>query len=347
MRCHRNRGTLIFVVIASLISCKEADENAAGADSTASAELSATATTGATATTSDGDEGSGSETDPAPSKPPEEAPEEASASPEPSAKDPPKKADPSRLSLEGEAIQGGLLTAKVEPGTRGIKFPGHRVVIADDGTFLIAFSRNAPPKEVLTITFPDGAVLEHEFSVAQRSFEDDRIDGLPESFVKLPPATQKKLRADNARIDQKRMGYTKTAHYAEGFIWPCVGKITSRYGQKRFLNGIDSGFHWGVDVAVPVGTPVKAPAGGTVIFAEAGIPLAGTMVVIDHGHGLSSSLLHLATITAKVGQEVARGDVVGTVGMTGRTNGPHLDWRMNFFEIRIDPELLAPPMPGG
>jgi murein DD-endopeptidase MepM/ murein hydrolase activator NlpD len=261
------------------------------------------------------------------------------------AKAAPKRADPSRLVLSGKVVQGGLVKAKVDPGTRGIKFPGHRVIISPDGTFLIAFYRNAPANDKLTVTFPDGAVLEHAFSVEQRSFPDDKIDGLPERFVKLDPATKTKLRTTNARIDKKRMGYTKKPFYDDGFIWPSEGRITSRYGQKRFLNGIDSGYHWGVDIAVPVGTPVKAPCGGKVIFAEAGVPLAGNTVVIDHGHGLSSTLIHLDKIGVKVGDDVKQGDVVATVGLTGRTNGPHLDWRMNLFEIRIDPELLAPAMP--
>lgn len=263
-----------------------------------------------------------------------------------SAATPPPKADPSRLKLSGKSVQGGLMKAQLDPATRGIKFPGHRVIISPEGVFLVAFYRNAPAKETLTVTFPDGAVLEHEFTVEQRTFADDRIDGLPDAWVDLDPATKKKLRATNARIDRIRMGYTKEAHYDEGFVWPSEGRITSRYGQKRYLNGVDSGIHWGVDIAVPVGTPVKAPAGGRVTFAETGVPLAGNTVVIDHGHGLSSTLIHLDRIAVKVGQEVKQGDVVATVGMTGRTNGPHLDWRMNLFEVRIDPELLAPPMPG-
>ncbi len=233
----------------------------------------------------------------------------------------------------------------VEPATRGFKFPGHRLVVSPEGEFLIAFFRNAPAKETVTITFPDGAVLEHTFEVEQRTYEDDRIDNLPDKFVNLDAKTKVALDRTNARIKKLRMQYTKVPHYKVGFVWPLQGKITSRYGQKRFLNGTDGGIHWGVDIAAPVGRPVKAPSKGKIVFAEAGVPLAGTTVIIDHGHGLTSTLIHLQTMAVKVGQEVEQGDVVATVGMTGRTNGPHLDWRMNFFEIRIDPELLVPPMP--
>lgn len=272
----------------------------------------------------------------------------AAASTAPSAAAEPPKADPSRLRLEGKPIQGGLLRAQVDPGTRGVKFPGHRVVISPEGKFLIGFYRNAPPKETLTITFPDGARLEKIFEVEPRTYEDDRIDNLPEHFVKLDAATQRKLTEANARIAAARKKYSDRTDYEDGFVWPVRGKITSRYGQKRLLNGTDGGIHWGVDIAAPVGTPVRAPAGGAVIFVERDVPLAGDTLVIDHGHGLTSTFIHLNGFAKKVGDEVKQGDPIATVGMTGRTNGPHLDWRMNLFEdYRIDPELLVPPMDGG
>src|SRR5690606_21972658 len=165
----------------------------------------------------------------------------------------PPKADPSRLVLEGKAVQGGLMRARIDKGTNRVKFPGHRVVISPEGKFLIGFYRNAPQKETLTITLPDGAVLEKVFEVEQRTYEDDRIDNLPEHFVKLDPATQRKLAAANARIAVARRKYSDRSDYEKGFIWPVRGKITSRYGQKRYLNGTDGGIHWGVDIAAPVG----------------------------------------------------------------------------------------------
>jgi murein DD-endopeptidase MepM/ murein hydrolase activator NlpD len=269
----------------------------------------------------------------------------AAAAPGAVAADEPPKADPSRLKLDGKGVQGGLMRAQVDKGTKGVKFPGHRVVISPEGKFLIGFYRNAPPKETLTITFPDGAVLEKVFEIEQRTFEDDRIDNLPEHFVKLDAETQRKLTAANARIAVERRKFSDRTDYEGGFIWPVRGKVTSRYGQKRFLNGTDGGIHWGVDIAVPVGTPVKAPAGGVVLFIERDVPLAGHTMVVDHGHGLTSTFIHLAGFTKKVGDEVKQGDVIATVGMTGRTNGPHLDWRMNLFEdYRLDPELLVAPM---
>src|SRR5262249_32268028 len=138
-----------------------------------------------------------------------------------------------------------------------------------------------------------------------------------------------------------RKKYTKKTCFKEAFIWPSKGKVTSRYGQPRVLNGTDGGIHWGVDIAAPVGTPVRAPACGTVVFVEKNLPLSGDTLIIDHGQGLTSTFIHLNGFSAKVGDEVKQGQVVSRIGMTGRTNGAHLDWRMNFFEVRIDPELLV------
>ncbi|WP_437603366.1 M23 family metallopeptidase [Sorangium sp. So ce590] len=255
----------------------------------------------------------------------------------------PAAADETRLAVEGRAVQGGLLRAKLNGKLRRMAFPGHRVTVSDEGEFLIAFSRNAPAQEKLTITFDDGQVLEKIFDVEQRTFEVDKVDNLPENTVKLDMATRVKLTQTEKKLDAVRNKYTKKNCYKSGFIWPSKGSITSRYGQPRLLNGTDGGIHWGVDIAAPVGTPVRAPACGKVVFVEKNLPLSGHTLIIDHGHGLTSTFIHLHGFAAKVNDEVKQGQVVATVGMTGRTNGAHLDWRMNLFGTRVDPELLLAP----
>lgn len=255
----------------------------------------------------------------------------------------PAIADPSRLELTGKTMQGGLLFAKAKGAVGRIELPGHRAVVSPEGDFLIAFSRNAPKTEKMTIHFKDGTKLEHVFDIVQRTYDTDTISGLPEDEVTPDPKTRAALKAFEARIDGARMKYSKEACYKDGFIWPASGKITSRYGETRKLNGVDGGVHWGVDIAVGVGTPVKAPACGTVVFAEKDVPLSGDMMILDHGHGLTSSFLHLSGFRKKVGDVVKQGDVIAVSGKSGRATGPHLDWRMSYFEIRIDPELLVPP----
>jgi murein DD-endopeptidase MepM/ murein hydrolase activator NlpD len=254
------------------------------------------------------------------------------------------KADPSQLALDGKAIQGGLVRAKLQGKIRKAEFPGHPVIVSNEGAFLVGFSRDAKPQEKLKITLADGTVIEHVFEVEQRKYETDKVDGLPENTVNLDTPTRVALAKSEARIDPVRKKYTPKACYKDGFVWPAKGKLTSRYGQPRILNGTDGGIHWGVDIAAAVGTAVWAPACGKVVFVEKDVPLSGHTVIIDHGHGLTSTFLHLNSFRVKVGDEVKQRQLIGTVGMTGRTNGPHLDWRMNLFDTRIDPELLTPPM---
>jgi murein DD-endopeptidase MepM/ murein hydrolase activator NlpD len=252
------------------------------------------------------------------------------------------KADPSKLELIGTAIQGGLVRAKLNGKLKKMSFPGHRAVLSKEGEFLVAFARDARPQEKLTITLDDGTVIEHVFEVTQRTYETEKIDGLPKEEVDLDPNTRKDLAKTEAELDKVRKGFIEKPCYKDGFIWPANGKISSHYGVKRVLNGKESGIHWGVDIAAALGSPVRAPACGKVVFAKTNQPLSGNVVLVDHGHGLTSAFLHLNTITVKEGDEVKQGQGLGTVGATGRATGAHLDWRMNLFEVRVDPELLVP-----
>jgi murein DD-endopeptidase MepM/ murein hydrolase activator NlpD len=102
-----------------------------------------------------------------------------------------------------------------------------------------------------------------------------------------------------------------------------------------------------VDVGVPKGTAVVSPAAGIVTLAEKDLFYSGGTIIIDHGMGVSSSMLHLSKVNVEVGQVVEQGDKIGEVGATGRATGPHLDWRMNWRDTRIDPYLIVGPMPDG
>ena len=256
----------------------------------------------------------------------------------------PTPADPSHLVLKGNTIQGGLVAAKFDTKVARIDFPGHRTTVSDTGDLPIAFYRNAPPIEKMVVHFKDGSVLEHTFNVEQRTYATEKINGLPEDEVKLDPKAARANNSAEARIEAVRMKASDKTCWKDGFHWPAVGKITSHYGLTRILDGVESGIHWGVDIAVPTGTAIKAPACGTIVFAETGDPLSGTTMVLDHGHGVTSTFLHLSGFSKKVGDEVKQGDTIARSGDTGRATGAHLDWRMSYFEVRVDPELLAPPM---
>ena len=133
--------------------------------------------------------------------------------------------------------------------------------------------------------------------------------------------------------------------FAGEFQWPLIGPITGVFGSQRVYNGVPKRPHYGVDVAAPVGTPVSTPAPGTVTLAHADMFYSGGTLIIDHGYGVSSTLMHLSKVLVAVGDEVVPGDIVAEVGAAGRATGPHLDWRMNWLNVRIDPQLLVSPMP--
>jgi len=154
-----------------------------------------------------------------------------------------------------------------------------------------------------------------------------------------------RIRRDSAAVKQARERDDPRADFLSGWIWPVEGPISGVYGSQRVLNGKPRRPHFGVDIAMPVGTLVKAPADGLVTLAHPDMFYSGATLIIDHGHKLSSTFLHLSRILVEVGDRVRQGEVIAEVGKSGRVTGAHLDWRMNLRQARIDPQLLAGPMP--
>ena len=155
----------------------------------------------------------------------------------------------------------------------------------------------------------------------------------------------KRIRRENAWIAGVRRLDTDEPYYRTGFAWPSIGPVTGVYGSQRILNGEPRRPHYGVDIAPGRGAPVYSPADGVIALAEKDLYFTGGTVMIDHGYGITSVMSHLQSVSVAVGQTVRQGDAIGTVGATGRATGPHLDWRVNWFEVRLDPALLVPAMP--
>lgn len=254
----------------------------------------------------------------------------------------PAAGDP--VALEGRFMQGGLVTGRAPPGTR-VTLDGEAVPVRVDGRFLIGFGRDAAARSVLEAALPDGRRVTQRIEVAPQTYRIQRIDGLPETMVTPPPEVLARIKRDAEVIRAARA--TDTAHpmFDSGFIWPVRGRVTGVYGSQRILNGEPRQPHYGIDIAAPEGTPVMAAADGVVRVAEADMYFTGGTVLIDHGYGLNSVYSHLATLSVGAGDEVKQGEVIGTVGATGRATGAHLDWRVNLFLTRLDPALLVPPMP--
>ena len=254
-------------------------------------------------------------------------------------------AQPAGIRLDGPRTQGGLLQGRVAPGSE-VEFEGVPVRVSEDGWFLVGFGRDEAAEAVLVVSGPDGGRERLVLAVARREYRTERIDGLPPA--KVAPRDEGEL----ARIDREArlVASTRTldaprTDFRTGFRWPVTGRISGIYGSQRILNGKPRQPHYGVDIAAPAGAKVRAPADGLVTLAEPDLFLSGGTLVVDHGHGLSSAFLHLSRILAGRGERVLRGSAIAEVGATGRATGPHLDWRVNLFDRRLDPALLVGPMP--
>jgi len=248
------------------------------------------------------------------------------------------------LTLEGKLIQGGMAIGKVDPATT-VHFHGKAVRVSADGLFLIGFSRDAEAESMIELHQPAGTVEKHPFTIEKRTYNIQRIDGLPPRKVSPSAEDLERIYKDIALVKDVRKKDDPRTDFSQPFIWPVTGRISGVYGSQRVLNGKPKRPHYGVDIAAPTGTPVKAPADGIVSMAHNDMFYSGGTLIVDHGHGLSTTYMHLHKILVKEGQRVKQGDVIAQVGATGRVTGPHLHWGMNWFDTRLDPSLLVPPMP--
>jgi murein DD-endopeptidase MepM/ murein hydrolase activator NlpD len=252
-------------------------------------------------------------------------------------------ADTSPVLLTGNFVQGGLIRGAVEPGST-ISLDGKSVRVNGQGQFIFGFGYGLDKPWLLTATLPNGEKHSQKFDPTKRKFNVQRIDGLPKSKVSPSKKFIARIRKENGEIARIRQLDTAINGFSYNFIWPAQGRISGVYGSQRILNGIPKQPHFGVDVAAPTGTPIVAPAPGIVRMAEDDLFYTGGTVMIDHGHGIISVFSHLNKVTAKVGTTVAPGDKIGTLGKTGRATGPHLDYRVNWFGERLDPQLFLPKM---
>lgn len=247
------------------------------------------------------------------------------------------------LDMDGPLRQGGLLQGRVPPGAE-VRALGHEVPVDAEGRFVIGLGRNAPETVTITVIHTDGGRQQQTMRVARRDYAIQRIDGLDRNQVSPDSKTLERIGRDAAAVRSARSERLPARHFEAGWIWPLTGPVSGVYGSQRILNGEPRQPHYGIDIARPTGTPVRAPSDGVVTLAAKDLFFSGGTLILDHGQGLSSSFLHLSAMRVERGDRVRQGQVVAEVGATGRVTGPHLDWRMNWFDQRIDPSMLVPPM---
>lgn len=243
--------------------------------------------------------------------------------------------------LSGNVTQGALIRGRVDAGTK-VTLDGRTLNLSTNGDFAFGFGYDRQKPAQLRIEKPDGSTEEQTLNPTGREYKIQRIDGLPEKFVDPPASVLQRIERENAIIGTARARDTDEAWFADVFDWPVKGPLTGFYGSQRILNGVPKRPHFGLDIAAGEGKAIHAPVGSIVSMAEKDLYFTGGTVILDHGRGVSSSYLHMSRIDVKVGDRLAKGDTIGAIGHTGRATGPHLCWRLNWFQERLDPALVLP-----
>lgn len=246
----------------------------------------------------------------------------------------------SELTLNGRFIQGGLVIGQGN-NIKSVSFGQRQVRLSPDGYFLFGFGRDEPESVTLNVTYRDNTSEQRRLTIKQRRYTIQHVNGLPPQLVTPDEATLERRLREAQLVKQARKRDAVDTRFLESFIWPAEGKISGVYGSQRVLNGQPRRPHFGLDIAAPVGKPVVAPAGGTVTLVHNDMYYSGGTLIVDHGHGLSSTFIHLNKIDVAEGEIVTQGQKIAEIGQTGRATGPHLDWRINWFERRLDPQLLV------
>ena len=245
--------------------------------------------------------------------------------------------------LRGGAVEGGLMIARTAPDNR-VTLDDAAIPVTPDGLFIVGFHRDSDLPVTIGITKTDGTSQLTVLTPQQRSYQIQRIDGLQKNMVTPPENVIARIKSDQAAVAAARQTPAAAGDFWRGIDWPVTGRISGVFGSQRILNGQPRQPHYGIDIAVPKGTPVRAPASGLATLVK-DLYFSGWTIIINHGLGLNSTFLHLDSTAISVGDTVQRGSIIGTVGSTGRSTGPHLDWRLDWQGRRIDASLAAGPMP--
>lgn len=240
------------------------------------------------------------------------------------------------LQLRGEPAPGALLIGQTVPGA-SVWLDQKPLSVDGEGRFLFGFGRDDDGERRLRVEY-QGQVRERLLTLQPRTWNIQRVEGVPQRTVTPPPEALERIREEARQVREARLTDSRLTDFAVPFVWPASGRISGVYGSQRIYNGEPGNPHFGVDIAAPTGAPVLAPAGGVVSLAHPDMFYSGGTLIIDHGLGLSSTFLHLSRILVKPGQRVEQGEKIAEVGATGRSTGPHLDWRLNWYQERLDPQ---------
>ena len=242
------------------------------------------------------------------------------------------------IEFKGKFLQGHYIIGITDPSAK-IIIDKKNVKVSSDGYFVFGIDRDRKFDLVIT-KITNGKKEKIVKKILKRKYNIQRIDGLEESKVTPPESVYKRIREENNKIGEARAINSDLSFFKNQFIMPVKGIISGVYGSQRILNGKPRWPHYGIDIAAKKGTMIKSSGSGTVTMAEDDLYYTGGTIIMDHGHGISTIYSHLENVMVSVGDQINQGDIIGTVGSTGRSTGPHLDFRVNWFQTRLDPMSL-------
>lgn len=245
----------------------------------------------------------------------------------------------SAVELKGHLTQGGLVTGQIE-GVKSVSFNGEKLKLSKNGEFVFGFGRDAETNHNLSWVDSNGVSHEQAITITKRNYKIDKITGVAKKYVSPPKEVSERISREAVAVRKARQVDSDLRYFLDPVYKPATGRISGVYGSQRYFNGEPRRPHFGLDIANKTGTPVYAPVSGTVVFADADLYYSGGTLILDHGHGVTSTYIHLSKLDVKIGDEIKRGDKIAEIGATGRVTGPHLDWRFNWKNERLDPVLM-------
>ena len=243
------------------------------------------------------------------------------------------------VEFEGKFTQGSFILGKTDPNSRVI-VDNRNIKISKDGYFAFGLGRDRKNNVIIKI-LKDNKTEVYEKKVFKRKYRIQKIDGLPKKKVTPPKEVYERIKRENKIIVDAREIDSDLTFFSKEFIKPLDNAIvTGVYGSQRILNGKPKWPHYGIDFAAKEGTKIKAMLDGVATMVQPDLFYTGGTLIFDHGHGISTLYMHMKDIHVKEGQMVNQGEIIGTVGSTGRSTGPHLDVRLNWFGVRLDPATV-------
>ena len=243
-----------------------------------------------------------------------------------------------KIDLEGYFIQGGYVKGKTSSKIK-IKFENRDVYLSKKNEFILGFGRDY--SEVANLKFNiDNKWINKTLKIKKNKYKIQKIDGLPKKFVSPPKEIYERIIRENKLIAKVRTLNSKIDYTFQDFLLPANGIITGVFGSQRILNGKPRRPHYGIDIAAKKGSKVISPTDAIVRLSEKDLYFTGGTIMLDHGHGITSVYSHLSKVLVKKNDKIQKGDVIGLIGSTGRSTGPHLDWRINWFDQRLDPMMF-------